>query len=66
MTHTHTHTRACAHTHIQTCTHIFVFYKQNIPKNKKGKPKMNEKYNVIDDIPMDIVELLARNQHDRQ
>ena len=62
MTHTHTNTCVCTHTH----THIFGFYKQNIPKNKKGKPKMHEKHNVIDDIPMDIVELLARNQHERQ
>ena len=27
---------------------------------------MHEKQNVIDDFPMDIVELLARNQHERQ
>lgn len=27
---------------------------------------MLEKHNVIDDIPMDIVELLARNQHERR
>ena len=27
---------------------------------------MHEKHNVIDDIPMDIVELLARNQHERR
>jgi len=26
---------------------------------------MHEKYNLIDDIPMDIVELLSINQHDR-
>jgi len=43
------------------------FHNQNIPKNKKKrKPKVHEKQNVIDDIPMDIVELLARNQHARQ
>lgn len=41
--------------------------KQNVPKNKKKrKLEMHEKQNVIDDIPMDIVELLARNQHERQ
>jgi len=40
---------------------------QNIPKNKKkGKRKMHEKHNVIDDIPVDIVKLLARNQHERR
>jgi len=27
---------------------------------------VHEKQNVIDDFPMDIVELLARNQHERQ
>ncbi|PUZ58816.1 hypothetical protein GQ55_5G537800 [Panicum hallii var. hallii] len=43
------------------------FHKQNIPKNKKKRRlKVHEKQNVIDDIPMDIVELLARNQHARQ
>jgi hypothetical protein len=43
------------------------FHKQNIPKNKKKRRlKAHEKQNVIDDIPMDIVELLARNQHARQ
>ncbi|OEL31843.1 hypothetical protein BAE44_0007137 [Dichanthelium oligosanthes] len=41
--------------------------KQNIPKNKKkGRLEVHEKEIVIDDIPMDIVELLARNQHERQ
>jgi len=41
--------------------------KKNIPKNKKkGKQEVHEKQNVIDDFPMDIVELLARNQHERQ
>ncbi|WVZ72929.1 hypothetical protein U9M48_021311 [Paspalum notatum var. saurae] len=41
--------------------------KQNIPKNKKKrKLELHEKHNVIDDIPMDIVELLARNQHEKQ
>ncbi|KAJ1281870.1 hypothetical protein BS78_03G006700 [Paspalum vaginatum] len=41
--------------------------KQNIPKNKKKrKLELHEKQDVIDDIPMDIVELLARNQHERQ
>jgi hypothetical protein len=27
---------------------------------------MHEKHNVIDEIPMDIVELLAKNQHERR
>ena len=41
--------------------------KKNIPKNKKkGKQEVHEKQNVIDDFPMDIVELLARNQHERR
>jgi len=43
------------------------FHNQNVPKNKKKRRlKVHEKQNVIDDIPMDIVELLARNQHARQ
>ncbi|KAL6627006.1 hypothetical protein ACP70R_030732 [Stipagrostis hirtigluma subsp. patula] len=42
-------------------------HKQKKPKNrKKGKLDMHEKQTAIDDIPMDIVELLARNQHARQ
>uniref|UniRef100_K3XE32 Embryonic flower 1-like protein n=1 Tax=Setaria italica TaxID=4555 RepID=K3XE32_SETIT len=42
-------------------------HKQNIPKNKKKRRlEVHEKQTVIDDIPMDIVELLARNQHERQ
>ncbi|CAN6213826.1 unnamed protein product [Urochloa humidicola] len=42
-------------------------HKQNIPKNKKKcRLEVREKQNAIDDIPMDIVELLARNQHQRQ
>jgi len=41
--------------------------KKNVPKNKKkGKQEVHEKQNVMDDFPMDIVELLARNQHERQ
>jgi hypothetical protein len=50
------------HTHTHTRLHKFVFYKQNIHRNKKKeKPKMHEKQNVIDDLPLDIVELLAIN-----
>ncbi|CAN6209948.1 unnamed protein product [Urochloa humidicola] len=42
-------------------------HKQNIPKNKKKcRLEVHEKQTAIDDIPMDIVELLARNQHQRQ
>jgi hypothetical protein len=39
-------------------------HKENIPKNKKKRTL--EVQTVIDDIPMDIVELLARKQHERQ
>jgi hypothetical protein len=46
---------------------VSALHKQNIPKNKKKrKLDVHEKQTVIDDIPMDIVELLARNQHARQ
>ncbi|CAL5031766.1 unnamed protein product [Urochloa decumbens] len=42
-------------------------HKHNIPKNKKKRGlEVHEKQTAIDDIPMDIVELLARNQHQRQ
>ncbi|CAL4966169.1 unnamed protein product [Urochloa decumbens] len=42
-------------------------HKQDIPKNKrKCRLEVHEKQTAIDDIPMDIVELLARNQHQRQ
>ncbi|CAL5016694.1 unnamed protein product [Urochloa decumbens] len=42
-------------------------HKQNIPKNRKKRGlEVHEKQTAIDDIPMDIVELLARNQHQRQ
>ncbi|CAO2205057.1 unnamed protein product [Urochloa humidicola] len=42
-------------------------HNQNIPKNKKKRRlEVQEKQTAIDDIPMDIVELLARNQHQRQ
>nr|CAB3475656.1 unnamed protein product [Digitaria exilis] len=39
---------------------------KNIPKNKKRRLEVHEKQTVIDDIPMDIVELLAKNQRERQ
>jgi hypothetical protein len=39
-------------------------HNENIPKNKKKRTL--EVQTVIDDIPMDIVELLARKQHERQ
>lgn len=43
-------------------------HEQSLPKKKK-KQKLEvtrEKQTMIDDIPMDIVELLAKNQHERQ
>jgi hypothetical protein len=39
-------------------------HKENIPKNKKKRTL--DVQTVIDDIPMDIPELLARKQHERQ
>ncbi|XP_062189168.1 uncharacterized protein LOC133892421 [Phragmites australis] len=40
---------------------------QKMPKNKKKrKLEIHEKQTAMDDIPMDIVELLARNQRERQ
>jgi hypothetical protein len=39
-------------------------HKENIPKNKKKRTL--EVQTVINDIPMDIFELLARKQHERQ
>jgi hypothetical protein len=50
----------------QKIQNVSGLHKKNIPKNKKGKQKVHEKQNVIDVFPMDIVELLARNQHERQ
>ncbi|KAL6874678.1 hypothetical protein ACP4OV_013343 [Aristida adscensionis] len=42
-------------------------HEQKKSKNrKKRKLDIHEKQTIIDDIPMDIVELLARNQHERQ
>ncbi|XP_006643943.1 uncharacterized protein LOC102701944 [Oryza brachyantha] len=43
-------------------------HEQSLPKKKKKKSLelMHEKRTMIDDIPMDIVELLAKNQHERQ
>jgi hypothetical protein len=64
---TRAHTQMHKHIHVCTCLHIFVLCMQNIPKNKK-KGKESErcmKHNVIDDIPMDIIKLLARNLHER-
>ncbi|KAG8045750.1 hypothetical protein GUJ93_ZPchr0008g12007 [Zizania palustris] len=43
-------------------------HEQSLPKKRKKQnlEVMHEKQPIIDDIPMDIVELLARNQHQRQ
>jgi hypothetical protein len=49
--------------HIQNVTAV----KEKIPKKRKKQKQqlMHEKQAMIDDIPMDIVELLARNQDER-
>uniref|UniRef100_A0A0D9UYS7 Embryonic flower 1-like protein n=1 Tax=Leersia perrieri TaxID=77586 RepID=A0A0D9UYS7_9ORYZ len=43
-------------------------HEQSLPKQRKKQNPglMHEKQQMIDDIPMDIVELLAKNQHERQ